>query len=579
MYHTGPLSGVRLLAVGVPVVVLGRFDAENVLQAIETYGAETSVMVPTHFVRLLALPDEVRARYDVSSVKWVGHTGAACPIDVKRRMIEWWGPVFFDAYGATEVGHDLHDHQRGVAGAPGLGRRAIPPFTAIVVDDDGNEVPAGTEGRLYFEDATGRGVVYPNDPQKTADAHLAPGRVHPRRDRLRRRRRLRLHHRPLQRHDRLGRGEHLSRRGRAGADRAPRAWPTWPCIGVPHQEMGEEVKALVVPADPARPPAEADLIAYCRERLAGYKCPRTVEIVDTVGRTAMGKVNKRALASALLGLRPHDRVSWGAATVSRRTSGVAGRGHRARHRAGRDGGGGGASRVRGRRALVRSRHRGRTATTRAVGGPAGRDRRWSLSTSSRSSSGGATTPATPLVDIAAELGVRHVLVASGPASRAAVVERYGELCRRAEPAGVQVVLEFLPIFTIATLADALGVVQEVDSPNGGVLVDTLHLARSGGRTGRPRSTCRRSCSPTCRWPTRRTGSTTRPRPACATKRCTGGSCPGRAQLPLGATLDTVPDVPVSVELRSQALMQAFPDPTDRARAVLAATQRLVTAPG
>ena len=104
MYHTGPLSGVRLLAVGVPVVVLGRFDAEGVLRAIDTYGAATSVMVPTHFARLLALPEEVRAKYDVSSVKLVGHTGAACPIDVKRKMIEWWGPVFFDSYGATEVG-------------------------------------------------------------------------------------------------------------------------------------------------------------------------------------------------------------------------------------------------------------------------------------------------------------------------------------------------------------------------------------------------------------------------------------------------------------------------------------------
>src|SRR5262249_17995969 len=100
MYHTGPLSGVRLLAAGIPVVVLGRFDAEDVLRAIETYRAETSVMVPTHFIRLLALPEEVRSKYDVSSIKLVGHTGAVCPVDVKRAMIDWWGPVFFDSYGA-----------------------------------------------------------------------------------------------------------------------------------------------------------------------------------------------------------------------------------------------------------------------------------------------------------------------------------------------------------------------------------------------------------------------------------------------------------------------------------------------
>ena len=89
-------------------------------------------------------------------------------------------------------------------------------------------------------------------------------------------------------------------------------------------------------------------------------------------------------------------------------------------------------------------------------------------------------PGDALVDTAAELGVRHVLVASGPAERAAVVERFGELCERAAPAGVVVVLEFLPIFTIGTLADAVGVVEEVGHPNGAVLVDTLHLARSGG---------------------------------------------------------------------------------------------------
>ena len=129
MYHTGPLSGVRLLAVGIPVVVLGRFDAEGVLQAIDTYHAETSVMVPTHFARLLALPEEVRARYDVSSVKLVGHTGAACPIDVKRQMIEWWGPVFFDAYGATEVGTTCMITSEEWLEHPGSVGRAIPPFT------------------------------------------------------------------------------------------------------------------------------------------------------------------------------------------------------------------------------------------------------------------------------------------------------------------------------------------------------------------------------------------------------------------------------------------------------------------
>ena len=208
-------------------------------------------MVPTHFVRLLALPDEVRARYDLSSVKWVGHTGAACPVDVKRRMIEWWGPVFFDAYGATEVGTTCMITSEEWLEHPGSVGRAIPPFSAIVVDEDGNEVPAGTEGRIYFEDSTGRGVVYPNDPQKTADAHLRPGVFT------------------------LGEIGYVDDDGYvyitdrfsdlivsggvniypAEAEQVLIEHPEVAdvaVIGVPHEEMGEAVKALVVPADPSQ---------------------------------------------------------------------------------------------------------------------------------------------------------------------------------------------------------------------------------------------------------------------------------------------------------------------------------------
>ena len=111
MYHTGPLSGMRLLCAGVPSVILRQVRRRGTLAAIDTYRTETSVMVPTHFVRMLALPDEVKAKYDVSSMKSIAHTGAKCPIDVKRAMIHWFGPVFRDAYGATEVGTDVHDHQ------------------------------------------------------------------------------------------------------------------------------------------------------------------------------------------------------------------------------------------------------------------------------------------------------------------------------------------------------------------------------------------------------------------------------------------------------------------------------------
>ncbi len=305
MYHTGPLSGVRILAVGVPVVVLNRFDAENVLRAIDTYQTGSTVMVPTHFARLLALPDDVKARYDVSSMQLVAHTGSSCPTDVKRRMIEWWGPVFADAYGATEVGTICSISSQEWLAHPGSVGRTIPPFTrAVVVDDEDNEVPAGTEGRLFFEDSTGRGIYYPNDPAKTAAAHLRPGVFT------------------------IGEIGYVDPDGYVYiTDRfsdmivsggvniypaeAEAVLITHPqvadcaVIGVPNTDMGEEVKALVVAVDPANPPDPAELIGLCREHLAGYKCPRTVDIVETVGRSAMGKINKRAVRAPYW---PSDRT-------------------------------------------------------------------------------------------------------------------------------------------------------------------------------------------------------------------------------------------------------------------------------
>ncbi|CAB4870715.1 unannotated protein [freshwater metagenome] len=294
MYHTGPLNGFRILAAGTPVAVLNKFDPESVLAAIERHDAETSVMVPTHFKRLLDLPSEVKARYDISSMKLVAHTGAACPIDVKHDMIQWFGPIFLDAYGATEVGTTCSITSAEWLSHPGSVGRAIPPFSALVVDDDGNPVPAGTEGRLFFEDATGRGVVYPNDPVKSAQAHLRPGVFT------------------------LGEIGYLDQDGYvyitdrfsdmivsggvniypAEAEKVLIAHPQVSdvaVISVPDADMGEAVKALIVPEDPAHPPSAEELIALCRSRLAGYKCPRTVEIVSTVGRNAMGKINKRQL--------------------------------------------------------------------------------------------------------------------------------------------------------------------------------------------------------------------------------------------------------------------------------------------
>jgi sugar phosphate isomerase/epimerase len=184
-------------------------------------------------------------------------------------------------------------------------------------------------------------------------------------------------------------------------------------------------------------------------------------------------------------------------------------------------------------------------------------------------------PGDALVDAAGELGVRHVLVASGPATRAAVVERFGELCARAAPADVVVVLEFLPIFTVGTLADAVAIVEEVGMPNGAVLVDTLHLARSGGTPDELRSVAPRLL-PYLQIADAPVDPPASSREALRDEALHGRLQPGEGALPLDAVLAAVPDVPLSLELRSSHLMTTFPDPLARARAVLAATDALLT---
>lgn len=295
LHHVGPLvPATRALAAGLPVVILGPFDAEGTVAAIDQFDVAATVMVPTHFVRLLGLPPEVRNRYNVSSLRYVLHTGASCPPDVKRRMIEWWGPVLHEVYGATEVGTTCAIDSHTWLAHPGSVGRAVAPFEALVVDEAGRGLPPNTEGRLYFRDTTGRGVVYHNDPEKSAAAHLAPGVFT------------------------LGEVGYVDGDGfiyitdrfadmvvsgganiyPAEAEQVILAHPgvaDVACIGLPDAEMGERLYALLVPADPGAPPDVEEVIRFCRDRLAHYKCPRDGSVVESVDRTPLGKVNKRAL--------------------------------------------------------------------------------------------------------------------------------------------------------------------------------------------------------------------------------------------------------------------------------------------
>jgi len=296
MYHTGPLSGMRSLLAGVPSVVLGRFNAEEALSAIADHRVESALMVPTHFIRLLDLPSKIREQYDVSSIRLVVHTGSKCPIEVKRAMIEWWGPVFVEAYGATEVGTTCSITSEEWLKHPGSVGRPVQPFASLIVDDQGEEVPTGSEGRLFFRDSTGRGIVYANDPEKSAAAHLEPGVFT------------------------LGEVGHVDEDGYvyiddrisdmvvsggvnlypAEAEQVLLGHPEVAdvaCVGVPNREMGEELKALVVLADSGRRVVESELLEYCRQHLSHHKCPRSATLVEDLGRTAMGKIDKRKLRS------------------------------------------------------------------------------------------------------------------------------------------------------------------------------------------------------------------------------------------------------------------------------------------
>jgi acyl-CoA synthetase (AMP-forming)/AMP-acid ligase II len=293
LYHTGPLGACRLLAVGVPVVVLDRFDAERTLQAIEDHRIETTMMVPTHFQRLLALPEQTRTRYDMSSLRFAGHSGAPCPQDVKRRMIAWWGNTIFESYGATEVGGVARISAEEWLKYPGSVGRPRDRFEFLIVDDDGNPVPTGTEGKVYFIDKLGLGIEYKDDPEKTAAAHLRPGVF------------------TLGEIGFVNEAGYLFLTDRAadlvisgGVNIYPaeaektllqhHAVDDVACFGIPHADLGEALHALVVPKPGSTVTADG-LIAFCQENLSRSKCPRSVELIASLNRNSMGKINKQSL--------------------------------------------------------------------------------------------------------------------------------------------------------------------------------------------------------------------------------------------------------------------------------------------
>ncbi|NLU84227.1 acyl-CoA synthetase [Rhodococcus sp. HNM0569] len=302
VYHAAPLRyGAGALALGGTVVMVSRFDAENALATIEKYGVTHSQWVPTHFVRMLRLPADVRARYDLSTLRVAIHSAAPCPVDVKRAMFEWWGEVLYEYYSSTESCGGTNISPAEWLRKPGSVGRSGPDSTGVahICDETGNELPRGEIGLVYFE-RHDYSFEYHNDPAKTAEAR------HPTRPGWNTTGDIGY----------LDEDDYLFLTDRAkftiisgGVNIYPQevenALGFHPfvhdvaVIGTPDPEMGQVVTAVVHPADGAAPTqALADeLMTHCRNTMAHYKCPRQVVFVHSLPRTPTGKLVKSEVAA------------------------------------------------------------------------------------------------------------------------------------------------------------------------------------------------------------------------------------------------------------------------------------------
>ena len=296
LYHAAPLRYSMVFhRFGATVVVMEKFDPEDALRAIETYRVTHSQWVPTMFIRMLKLPAEVRGRYDLSSLRCAIHAAAPCPTEVKERLMAWWGPIVHEYYAGTEGNcfvyaspQDWLAH-KGTVGKPILGK-------VHVCDDEGNELPPGEAGTLYFSD--GPTFEYHNDAAKTS-ASRDPwghgwttigdiGRVDE--DGF-------LYLTDRKSYMIISGGVNIYPQEAENVLTMHPKVADVAVFGVPDPEMGEAVKAVVQPASPeeAGPGLADELIAYCRERLAHYKCPRSVDFRAELPRHPTGKLYKRLL--------------------------------------------------------------------------------------------------------------------------------------------------------------------------------------------------------------------------------------------------------------------------------------------
>jgi long-chain acyl-CoA synthetase len=281
---------------GSATVMQHKYDSAGVLQLIDDYQATNIHLVPTQMKRLVDLPDDVKESFDGSSLRLVLHGAAPCPPAVKQAMIDWWGPVITEYYGSTEGSVitmiDSEEWQRkgGSVGKP------LDNMEIIVVGEDGTRLGTNESGTLYFRNAMGMDFEYHNAPDKTADSHLEPG-VFTTGDvgYVDDEGFLWLSDRKIDMI--ISGGVNIYPAEIENALGGHQLVGDVAVIGVPNEEFGEEVKAIVVPNDGVEAGDElaAALTAFCRENLAGYKRPRSFDFVDALPRTGTGKVQKAKL--------------------------------------------------------------------------------------------------------------------------------------------------------------------------------------------------------------------------------------------------------------------------------------------
>ena len=297
LYHAAPFGFcMRTLAMGGTVVVMERFDPELALEHLERWRVTHSQWVPTMFVRMLKLPQAVRSRYDLSSHRCAIHAAAPCPVEIKKQMMDWWGPIIWEYYAGTERnGSTIISPEEWLAhpGSVGRARSGV----IHICDETGRELPAGESGLIYFEQPS-RPFVYHNAPEKTAESG------HPAHENW----------------TALGDVGYIDQEGylfltdrkafmiiSGGVNVYPREIEDALILhdkvsdvavfGVPNPDFGEEVKAVVEPAPGITADAAlaGELIAFARKHLAAYKVPRSIDFTAELPRLPTGKLYKRVL--------------------------------------------------------------------------------------------------------------------------------------------------------------------------------------------------------------------------------------------------------------------------------------------